>query len=152
MSETFLEAQSRKERSSRGKATEKAVWDVFKDWMAKDPAFVAERVQDGRAGGRPGAAVTCDYNVWFRGMGFAVEIKHVAKGTRLKKFVQYPRMIRREAAGCTGLVIVNFEELGWYCASLTWLKNNEDGASWEFKHKEGSKNVRDALDKYGVRV
>lgn len=147
--ESFLEAKERKRKGQRGKSAEALVEDSLNEIAAATPEFTAERLPDTRSAG--GRAVlppqTCDFNVWSHGQSFSLEIKEVAEGTRLKKFVQLPRMQRRAMAGCQGIVLVHFLEKDLW--AMAWTKDLELGAaSWDLEKMLGVswwKTAKDAL-------
>ena len=86
-------------------------------------------------------------------MPYTLEVKEISKGFRLPKFVQLPRMLRREKAGVDGVLLVHFIEQGvWVMNAISSL--DPTAASWDLTPTpchEGYDTALDALrERWGL--
>lgn len=131
--ESFAQHKARKEKGQRGKASEDTVQGVLTGFKAKHLTFDFDRIYDTRSAGRPLPPRVSDFTVFVLGRAYALEVKEVKTGSRLKKFVQLPRLHRRFQAGVYGYVLAHFLESGtWVLAHRGWFyENNPTAASWD---------------------
>ena len=110
--ESFLESKARAKKGQRGKSTETLIEAVLAEIKGSDPTFDYDRLPDTRMAGRIMPARVSDFTIFRKGQSFSLEVKEVKKDTwrfslGKKPFPQFPRMQRRELAGCPGLLIVH---------------------------------------------
>ena len=137
--EGFLEAKARRAKGQRGKASERLVQTALTGMRAEHDFLDYSRSVDSRAAGRIVEAQVCDYTVFCRGRAYSLEVKSLQTGTRLKTFVQLPRMLRRAMAGVPGIVLVHLIEMDrWVMIDLEWFKTKHDAASWDVGNIPGT--------------
>ena len=132
--ETLAQHKARTKIANKGKYAEQQVGAVLKELKEQTQQFDFDRMLDSRAaGGRMMTPQVSDYTLFFNGKAYALEVKSIQKGLRLKKFAQLPRMIRREKAGIEGYVVIfTAEDKSWRVVPISWLALDENAtaASW----------------------
>ena len=140
--ETFKEHKKRKSTANRGKRSE----------TKAQKALVTLRIEydrhhDTRAAGRPLPAAVADFTIYTKNFVAMLEIKEIAKGTRLKKFVQRPRMQKRcRNSCCKGFVMAHFLEAEFWV--LIDIQSLDDSPSWDFGATDTTKykTAKEALE------
>lgn len=128
--ESFAAHKTRKKKGSQGKASETQVQGALTKFKAAYSFFDFDRLPDTRSAGTLMPAQVCDCTVFCRGQAYSLEVKEISKGFRLPKFVQMPRMLRREKVGVPGIVLVHFLEKNvWVAKGLNWFDTGD--ASWD---------------------
>ena len=129
--ESFAAHKTRKKKGSQGKASETQVQDALTKFKAAYPFFDFDRLPDTRSAGTLMPSQVSDYTVFCRGQAYSLEVKEISKGFRLPKFVQLPRMLRREKSGAHGVVLVHFIEHSiWVIKDIAWFAPRL-AASWD---------------------
>lgn len=146
--ETLAERKKRKATANRGKSSEDAVQKVLVEVRNKEITFDFDRLFDSRSAGRIIPTQVSDYLLFFRARSATLEVKGLKKGFRLGKsaFPQRSRMLRREAAGCLGFVLVHtMENDMWMLATIAKFAVLQP--SWELttENCDQFKTARDAV-------
>jgi hypothetical protein len=93
------------------------VHELLNKRKAENMSFDYDRLLDSRAAGRIVASQVSDFLVFQGGRAFTLEVKEMKTGDRLPKgsFPQHPRMLRRDKAGCAGILLVRIADTGqWW--------------------------------------
>lgn len=121
-SDSFLEAQVRRKRGSRGQSSQDLVQEFLTEQKSKDQNFDFDRLYDTKSAGRILPAQVSDFTFCYKGRAGAIEVKETKHDYRISNsdFPQEPRLRRRALAGALAILVVHHTTSGvWRLVQIT---------------------------------